>query len=1398
MGQARLDVVGIGNAIVDVVAGADDALLAEEGLPKGSMTLIDGARADALRARMGRAVEVSGGSAANTVVGAARLGAAAGYVGKVRDDAAGAAFRRDIEAAGVGFPTPAAADGAATARCLIFVTPDAQRTMGTHLGACVELGPADVDPDFIARASLLYLEGYLWDPPAAKEAFRKALGIAHAAGGRVCLSLSDSFCVERHRAELRDLVARDVDVLFANEDEAAALYEVGSFEDALAAARADCAIAALTRSAPGSVVAGEGAVHVIEAAPVAQVVDTTGAGDLYASGFLAGLARGFALDRCGRLASLAAGEIIGHYGARPEADIAPFVEASREMPKVRQRWRPSPMSKNSAADLRTYRREFAQIYATGQATEHSYRHALQALIQALGGSGVRALNEPTQIACGAPDFIVEHSGVPIGHVECKDVGADLNRVERNDQLRRYREGLPNLILTDYLEFRWYVAGELREAARIGRLDSQGKVASDKAGSERVKAVFDAFFSASPPTVHDPRELSERMAAKARLLRDGIGLIFRQEGQRGPLHDLLNAYRDVLIGGLQPDDFADLQAQTAAYGLFAARCLHDPKAGPFTRETAAFADTTPFLRDVFGRIAGPGIDSRIAWIVDDLALLLDRADMAAILEDFGRRTRREDPVVHFYEDFLVAYDPELREVRGVYYTPEPVVSYIVRSVDRLLRERFGLADGLAETAAGGDDGRPVLILDPAAGTGTFLREVVARIRETIEGKGLSGAWPDYVRHHLLPRLFGFELLMAPYAICHLKLALEIGGTDAGYKLPDGQRLGVFLTNTLEEPHDRTAGALFAHEIAQEAASADSVKRDKPVMVVLGNPPYSGHSANRGAWIAELIERYKRGFPELKKPAQAKWLSDDYVKFLRFAQWRIERTGEGVLGFVTNHAYLDNPTFRGMRRSLIETFDEIYLLDLHGNAKRGERAPDGSRDENVFDIQQGVAIGLFVKRAEPGDDPARVFHADLWGEREAGPDGGKYGWLAANDIGTTRWAPLAPKHPLYLFAPRDEALIGEYEASWTIPAIFSPNGDPAPGIVTTHDQFAISWTPEEAAAKVERLLATESEAEAREIWRLCSQDQWQYDRAKRELADGHWRGRMQDILYRPFDNRTTVFDRNVAVHRRERVMRHMLAGPNLGISTTRSTEIAAGWEHVFVSNALIQHHTVSLKEVNYLFPLYTYPKKGREDFGRGRKANLDLQFVEEARAALGLDFVADGAGDLAVSFGPEDIFHYIYAVLHSPEYRRRYADFLKSDFPRVPLTGDRALFATLVGLGGRLAALHLMEADGEEVPTFPVTGDNRVGKVHYTLPNGGRPGRVWINDDQYFDRVRPRVWMFTIGGYRPAEKWLKDRKGRVLSFDDIAWYCRVCAALAETPPIMRRIDDAINERGGWPLT
>ena len=531
--------------------------------------------------------------------------------------------------------------------------------------------------------------------------------------------------------------------------------------------------------------------------------------------------------------------------------------------------------------VRGYLRSIADTHATGHATEHSYRPALQTLIEALGGDGVKALNEPSHVECGAPDFIVEHNGVPIGHIECKDVGAHLSQVEESDQLKRYREGLPNLVLTDYLEFRWYVDGSLRQSARIGYLTPQGGFTVEKSGAQQFVEMIDAFFTTDIPSIDNPRDLAKRMAVKARLLKDGVDHILAQESESGPLHDLLKAYREILISDLSPTDFADLQAQTAAYGLFAARCGHQPGSGPFNRQSAIFAETTPLLRDVFGRIAGPAADQRIAWIVDDLARLLARADMSAVLADFGSRTAKEDPVVHFYEDFLAAYDPDLREMRGVYYTPEPVVSYIVRSVDILLRSRFGLTDGLAETEkvkidVPGDSQEEVprvLILDPAVGTGTFLREVIATIRATVEHKGLAGAWPEYVRDHLLPRLFGFELLMAPYAICHLKLALEITGPEAGFTMTYGDRLNVFLTNTLEEPHEPLSGQLIllAQAIAQESASADAVKRDKPVMVVLGNPPYSGHSANKGQWIRDLL-RGKDGvattgsyFPRRRGPA-----------------------------------------------------------------------------------------------------------------------------------------------------------------------------------------------------------------------------------------------------------------------------------------------------------------------------------------------------------------------------------------------------------------------------------------------------------------------------------------------------------------------------------------------------
>jgi hypothetical protein len=650
-----------------------------------------------------------------------------------------------------------------------------------------------------------------------------------------------------------------------------------------------------------------------------------------------------------------------------------------------------------------YLRELQQDLARGDSTEHTHRPALKSLIE--GFPDITAVNEPTRVECGAPDFSVVRGGGPapasVGYIETKDIGASLDQVEQDEQLQRYRRFLPNLILTDYLEFRWYVDGEPRLTERLATVGGGAQLRELSGGRQRVCALLESFLAQAPGPIGDPRELAQRMAQLSHMIRDIIVQVFGSGRESDLLRDLRAAFARTLIPDLdQPEnvgEFADMYAQTIAYGMFAARCNHTGPS-PFQRLGAAreIPRTNPFLRQLFDTVTGTALDGEpYAGFVDDLAALLGLADMQAIFEHFGRRHGREDPVVHFYETYLAAYDPELREMRGVYYTPEPVVSYIVRSIDHLLRERFGCPDGLgdqqrieyqSEAQENGPGSRPrqsgprVLILDPACGTGTFLYTVVDLVRERFMRSNNAGMWSGYVRSHLLPRLFGFELLMAPYAVAHFKLGMQLAGQDLesdelrrrwAYDFGGDERLGIYLTNTLEEA-ERRAQRVFAfieRIIAEEAAGADRIKRDLPIMVVLGNPPYSGHSANRSwttqdgrrvpTFIGRLIQDYQRVDGQPLGERNPKWLQDDYVKFLRWATWRIERTGAGILGFVTNHSYLDNPTFRGMRQSLMRSFDEIYLLDLHGSTRKREVAPDGSPDENVFDIQQGVAICLMVR-------------------------------------------------------------------------------------------------------------------------------------------------------------------------------------------------------------------------------------------------------------------------------------------------------------------------------------------------------------------------------------------------------------------------------------------------------
>ena len=846
-----------------------------------------------------------------------------------------------------------------------------------------------------------------------------------------------------------------------------------------------------------------------------------------------------------------------------------------------------------ADPIKEYLRAVEKELQSGNTTEHSHRPHLKTLIESFDKT-ILAINEPKRVKCGAPDYIVVKGQTPLGYIEAKDVGIPLSNEEKSEQMTRYRSSLSNLILTDYLEFRWYVSGEHRLTARIGET-SLNKIKADAEGITKFLEMINSFLTVQVPTVGSPKELAQRMAALARLIRETIQRALNDEDKGGTLRDQMEGFREVLLHDLTEEQFADMYAQSICYGMFAARCNSNPS-DRFTREHAPYdlPKTNPFLSEMFSHIAGPHLDDRVVWVVDDLAELLHHSDMGSILQDFGNRTRQEDPVIHFYETFLSAYDPKMRERRGVYYTPEPVVSYIVRSVDQILKRDFGLKEGLAhsskitvETSSGKtkQEFHKVQILDPACGTGTFLHSVIDQIHESF--KGNEGMWSGYVSEHLLPRLWGLELLMAPYAVAHMKLALQL--KESGYDFRADERLRVYLTNSLEEAKEVPSKLPLVQWLTDEANAADKVKAEVPIMVVVGNPPYSGHSANDVDWIKDLLrgnvlESPTNYFEVDGNPLgerNPKWLNDDYVKFIRFAQWRIEKTGSGILAFVTNHSYVDNPTFRGMRQSLMNAFNEIYILDLHGNSRKRERSPDGTKDENVFDIQQGVAVGIFIKTPD-SNVSRRVSHFDIWGSRNQ-----KYAWLWNNDMSSTEWQSLAPTSPYYLFTPSDSELEEEYRRGWKITDVMPLN---VLGFQTHRDRFAIAFRRQDLMSRLEELrdLRT-SDDTLRQRYDLKDTRDWKLTEQRKNIqADAQWEAPITKCLYRPFDWRYCYLSYVTMDCPRHELIDHVLHRQNLCLLSSRQ-QATVGYQHCWVSDVPPESCVVSLKtrEQNQGFALYLYP-------------------------------------------------------------------------------------------------------------------------------------------------------------------------------------------------------------------
>lgn len=999
-------------------------------------------------------------------------------------------------------------------------------------------------------------------------------------------------------------------------------------------------------------------------------------------------------------------------------------------------------------DIAEYIKQINEQFGTGIAHEHSYRPMLQQLLSEMLPTFV-VTNEPARIECGAPDFIISSSktNTPVFYVEAKDIDdRDLDgRKENKEQFTRYKKSLDHIIFTDYLDFHLYENGEWVKNVRLAEVQGDNIVLC-KEDLEDFIALVNHIASTKPSKITSAKRLAIQMAAKARILASTINNAFclaeedsKSAEKNKQLQGQLDAFRKVLINDLTPQGFADIYAQTVAYGMFAAR-LHDNTPDNFSRQEAAnlIPKTNPFLRNIFQQIAGYDLDERIAWIVDDLINVFLATDVQKVMKNYSQKGIHRDPMIHFYEDFLKAYNPSLRKLKGVWYTPQPVVQFIVRAVDEILQRDFELSEGLAdyskfvhevvneqyekgEKKFKGKSSSPTIkqemhrvqILDPATGTGTFLAEVVNQIFDKFNG--MQGMWQGYVNDHLLPRLHGFELLMASYAVAHLKLDMLLQQTGFNHA-ENSRRLKIYLTNSLEEVHPDT-GTLWAQWLSDEASAANRIKRDCPVMVMIGNPPYSGESQNKGEWIMRLIEDYKKepGGKMRLNERNPKWINDDYVKFIRLAQNYVERNKCGIIGFINPHGFLDNPTFRGMRWNLLSTFDKIYTINLHGNYKKKEVCPDGSPDENVFDIQQGVSINLFIKTGEKkASELGKVYYYDLYGKREE-----KYDFLTNTPFSEVKYQELQPVAPMYFFVPKNFGLMDEYEKGVSISSLFSLG---SMGITTGHDKEMVS------------------------LQSFKSDYNFQYS-------------------YRPFDIRWINYDVKQITRARANVM-HNLKKPNIALCLIKVNSSSDGLFKVLMSAGLTDKTILSSKDNANVFPLYLYTK----EFGEEKKnPNLKKEEWQKFNDAVGKETT------------PEEILAYIYAVLHSLSYRERYKEFLKVDFPRIPLPKTAKEFNRLTAIGQQLIDLHLMNnaQSWKCTTTFPEVGSQQVDFQKW------KDGQLWINDKQYFGNVPESVWEFYIGGYQPAQKWLKDRKGRTLSFDEIKHYLHIIHALEETERLMKEI-------------
>ena len=1061
------------------------------------------------------------------------------------------------------------------------------------------------------------------------------------------------------------------------------------------------------------------------------------------------------------------------------------------------------------SNITTYIEELNKVYQTQQATEATYRGILQNLIKTLLPK-VTIIHEPKRSAYGVPDYKILKNDIAISFIETKNLNDKDLKGEKEklhkEQFDRYKSALNTIVFTDYLTFHLYENGELTSSANIANIVNQTIIATE---DEKEEAVFlkivQTLGNASPQKITQAGKLAEIMAAKAKLIATIIGNAMSENktDEDKNLHDKLSAFQKILVHDMDEKQFADFYAQTIVYGMFIAR-INDKTPKTFSRLEAAelIPSFNPFLKKIFKNIALAELHSCIVWIVDDLAEIFRVTDMTKVLKNYGKETGRKDPIIHFYEEFLEEYNPKIREEFGVWYTPAQVVHFIVDAVNEILIKEFGIKNGLANnskieiTDHNGDSKEihRIQVLDPATGTGTFLSEVCHVIHSYY--KGQEGLWPEDVIRHLIPRINGFEYLMAPYTMAHLKLATALQLDQNKGKLPE--RLNIYLTNSLEEEQPETK-LDFGTFVSDEANAANALKRETPVMVVMGNPPYNEKSANKGKWIMDLMDDYKqepgeskkvirinkrtkqKTFKNTLKERNPKGINNDYCKFIRLGQHFVNRTQEGVLAYITANTFLDTRLFRGMRYDLLKTFDKIYIINLHGSTMRSESTPE-LKDQCIFDIMQGVSINIFIKKKDKETSPlAQVFYKDIYGSRKL-----KLDFLAENQLSTVDFQEIVPSAPLYIFRPHDNHLQEVYESGFKIDKLM-PNY--VQGFKTGKDEISIQFDKELLEELCKDILNNNSH-DVITKYSLPDNAVQKIQSIRKEITTSNynWKNNLCKINYRPFDNRWTIYGKIFMDRHRPEIQKNIINKNNIVLGIGKSGNVMGNseWSLVSISDMAMDINVIPRGGI-YLFPLYIYE-------GMLQYANFTPDIVKKIESITEL-FMQD-CHDTERSengFLPIDLIDYIYAVLYSPSYRDTYNDFLQSDFPIIPYPNSADYFFSIAEKGKELRELHLMKTIKQQdiitqYPVYDANNDNIVLSRKF-VENDNDTGRVYINETQYFDNVPKDVWEMFISGYQVADKWLKDRLNKKLTNEEIIHYQKMIVAIKRTIEIQEDIDNII---------